>query len=792
MLDAPPSVAYVGSTIEFSGRLVDSSGFGIHNALIHIKDNDPGFDDDVATVSTDRLGYFSAYVRVKHWDSATPSSEIYAVFEGGAGYSKSRSFEYSVRTVDQGRDAGSGTHYGRMALTLNADYGSVYVGSEVMFTGRLTSGGSPLAGKVVEVKENDPGWFDERLGWTRTDSNGYFALTWTATKGIETDFDIYAVFEGDGQYGKARSAELTVGVHRYGGSITLDRIPREAVAGSILTISGTLRLDGQQTQGKVVYIKDNDRLSRDELLAAAYVDSSGRFEANWRVVSTDPDDVVDIFAVYEGDSSHSRLTTCKNWSCSDTIPLSILEYVPADPPPAPGLQYMELYHPVSFDRSPYVVIVPDPDNYQEVSNGIYPVMEGINLLGERLKQTHGGDWSVEFGLLTQGGTFDRRPDIIIELITPDDDGNRLGEACKDWGGLAWPSTKKPIQSKVCSQDGSGRDMPSSEISRIAMHEFIHTIGLGHTFGAFKQRDLMCSIDSDTLKPTCRSEARGTGKPSQLNLDAIVRLYGADGYKNPNYNVAYKQKFQLGDTYGGGAVEPPRPTALNTAPSGCSSTDAKYDFEVDGKNLDPGWYTWWTLCTGRVIEYHFSTGGQYDSFELFVLPPETDPESFIQDGVGQYYECETEGQTWVSKSGDCSIEPGSNLLLYNPGSRSITIDGSIKTVDPCDDTNHRYDYSVDVSLDPGDYQWWTMCTHRTLEYNFDTGTDDDGFYIFVLPPETAVRSFIDHRIGQYYLCEEYEQGWISMSGSCTVAPGSNIVIHNYESDPITITGWIGTR
>lgn len=683
-----PRVAYLGTSIEFSGQLVNSNGYGISHALIYIKENDPGFDDKITTTRTDSSGYFSKSVTVKAWDSITESSEIYAVFEGRGGYDKSRSSEYSVRIVS------------------------------------------------------------------------------------------------------------------YGGAITLDPLPREARTGDIQTISGTLRLDGKSVQGKVVYIKDNDRFTRDELLATAYVDSSGRFEAHWRVVNTDEDDTIDIFAVYEGDSTHKRLATCTNLTCSDTIPLRILKYIPPTPPIISDNAYMKLYHSLRFTSSPYVAIVPSADNYQEVRNHIYPVTEGINNLGEYMRQNHGGDWSVEFDLVTPGETFNRNPDIIINLITPDDGNAVLKEVCKDWSGLAYPSTKKPINTYVCAKDEYGI-RSNADVSRTSMHEFIHAIGVGHTFGILKQGDLMCSREDGTK--TCKYKGSKSYVPSKLNRDAIARLYGSDGYKTPNYAVTYEQKFYSDtDRNGGAPTKPspiPIPITIKPAVPGCQSTDDRYDFNIDNYRLDPKMYSWWTLCTDKIIEYHFSTHSNSGGFTIFVLPPETDPNSFANDRDanpfandrdGGYYKCERYGVPWTSKTGDCNIEPGSNIMLYNHGTDTISVNGWIKTVDDCKHTDYAYNNDIDTTIKPSGLRWWSLCIDETVEYHFTTGNSNDGFQIFILPPETSTRAFIYERVGNYYECEEYEQGWITKSGSCKIEPGSKIVLYNYESNTINIDGWIRTR
>src|SRR3990172_1102717 len=116
----------------------------------------------------------------------------------------------------------------------------------------------------------------------------------------------------------------------------------------------------------VVYIKDEDTLNPDDLLTTAYVRSDGTFSATWFVDNVDADGVADIYAVFEGDETFYRLTTCYSGptlafggSGQQTIRLPIYgQAAPPDPipPPSPtptpspgreqlfGNEFMELYY----------------------------------------------------------------------------------------------------------------------------------------------------------------------------------------------------------------------------------------------------------------------------------------------------------------------------------------------------------------------------------------------------------------------------------------------------------------
>ena len=328
------------------------------------------------------------------------------------------------------------------------------------------------------IYEDDPFVPDQRIGTTRTDINGYFAVWWTVEAGlVETDFDIYAVFDGDSEYSRERSPNQNMRVLKYGGSITLDPIPRAVAFGDPVKFSGTLRLDGGNTQGAIVYIKDEDPLDDDDLLATAWVDDTGNYTTSWLAASTEEDDVSDIYAVFEGNDLYYRMTTCDDGytfdfggGCADTRKMRTYEdnTRPAPSPPS-GDGYMELYHSLDFDRPPRVMIAPSSDAYDEVRHHILPIQEGITLLNSMLEKEYpGGNWDVTFEIITPGRLFVDKPDIIVSLVTADEDS----ECLTDYVGYALISPIKPVHTTVCSLDRS-----DSGIGATAAHEFIHAMGV---------------------------------------------------------------------------------------------------------------------------------------------------------------------------------------------------------------------------------------------------------------------------------------------------------------------------
>ena len=136
-------------------------------------------------------------------------------------------------------------------------------------------------------------------------------------------------------------------------SISLDPLPTSAEIGERLTFTGTLTdmmltpsgwvpSETGNMEGYIVYIKDEDPLDADDLLTTAYVNSDGKFSADWFVMNVDSDRVVDVYAVFEGGGFYHRVTTCdpmqqfKGGCCEMTIPLTITGTVVPTPAPTPA------------------------------------------------------------------------------------------------------------------------------------------------------------------------------------------------------------------------------------------------------------------------------------------------------------------------------------------------------------------------------------------------------------------------------------------------------------------------
>ena len=492
--------------------------------------------------------------------------------------------------------------YAHSTITLDPIPSWTYTGKTVTFTGTLTSVGSPLPGKTILICEDDPFVPDECLASGTTDRTGRFSIEWVAKAGVvETDFDIYAEFDGDRQYDDSQSPRQTMGVYKRGGSLILDPIPASSAFGQVVKLTGTLALDDGSPEGAIVYIKDEDTLNPDDLLTTAYVNSAGRFTTSWFVEDVDPNDEVEIQAVFEGNALYNRLTSPIQEMRTYVDPLR------PDPSPAEGDGYMELYRSLNFEHTPRVLIVPSIDSYDKVRKHIFPVQEGIMLLTAMLEREYGdGNWSVEFEVMGLGKGFaEREPDIIVSLVTRDEDSG----CGSDYAGWARNTDVKPIPTVVCSIEGR----TDEAVGSTAMHEFIHAIGIGHTFNI--RGDRMCSSEDGV--PTCPDLSARSNKPSDLNLAAIVVAYGTDGFQNPNNRIAYGERLTLADYQSGNHL---------TSPHDQSPPATEYSGGYDGLAYTD--YTWYYPGEPVLIDGFY--WGAYDgSSRIMVL----DPDGYVADFVG---------------------------------------------------------------------------------------------------------------------------------------------------------------
>jgi len=97
-LNIPYTTVSKGDLLSISGKLTDSSGKGVSNVLIYIKDEDTGSgDDEMATIRTDSNGNYNVNWSARPMDPFDKVVEVYAVFEGSTYFGTARSIQINVQ-----------------------------------------------------------------------------------------------------------------------------------------------------------------------------------------------------------------------------------------------------------------------------------------------------------------------------------------------------------------------------------------------------------------------------------------------------------------------------------------------------------------------------------------------------------------------------------------------------------------------------------------------------------------------------------------------------------------------
>ena len=288
IFDSLPKSITSGETITFSGQLLDSDGVSISGKSVQIKEDIIGSDVIIKTVTTDENGKFSyskQFILNKGWKQSGGIAEFFLKYLGDEKTNSSRSVGHTIKIKSSIQSTN---------LTLDkVNISSANVGDTITFTGKLTSNGSPVSGKTIFIKEADDFVVDEFLAKGTTDSQGNFSIPWKILKvgAWEIEFDVYAVFEYDGErYYGDQTRNQYISIYKVGTSIILDPIQQYAYIDEKITFTGTLNFNTGSSEGYKIYIKDEDMLDEDDILATAIVDRYGRFSADWYVEEKDRDD----------------------------------------------------------------------------------------------------------------------------------------------------------------------------------------------------------------------------------------------------------------------------------------------------------------------------------------------------------------------------------------------------------------------------------------------------------------------------------------------------------------------
>jgi LEA14-like dessication related protein len=102
----------------------------------------------------------------------------------------------------------------RTSLSLQTSTYTTIVGHGVTFTGRLDDfNGNGIPNQEIDIKRHLVDSYGSTLIVTRTDSNGDFSVTWSATKPLTSNTaNVYGVFKGSSQYMPSKSSTIQIQV----------------------------------------------------------------------------------------------------------------------------------------------------------------------------------------------------------------------------------------------------------------------------------------------------------------------------------------------------------------------------------------------------------------------------------------------------------------------------------------------------------------------------------------------------------------------------------------------------
>ena len=91
-------------------------------------------------------------------------------------------------------------------------------------------------------------------------------------------------------------------------------------------------------------------------------------------------------------------------------------------------------------------------------------------------------------------------------------------------------------------------------------------------------------------------------------------------------------------------------------------------------ISDGWWITIPFCGSGSYYYTLSTDNENDGFDIYVLPSETDPQTFLSESGLKYVDCGRKHMQIFSHT--CNVETGSKILIYNYKSNPIKISGQI--------------------------------------------------------------------------------------------------------------------
>ena len=299
-----------------------------------------------------------------------------------------------------------------------------------------------------------------------------------------------------------------------------------------------------------------------------------------------------------------------------------------------GDEYTPYRYSFDFTKRPLIGISFGQNNYEQFQKVIPSVKNGVEMWTEPLEQKFGGDWSVDFVIITPQNQLQVKPDIIFNIETVESNEKCSGKQAWAFNYGYADSVKKIYKAKIpinihhCYKLKNIEDpelfswLSQMSYEPVNAHEFFHALGFEHTYN--KRLDFMCGASPDISCPQGNPiQERYKGEIiSDFDLTAIAYLYGVDGFQNPNKPVFKATKFTADDylnfdasTYTTTPI-PPYTTPIPTPP--IISSQSKTVIPDWVKNVASFW------CDDKIGVSSFLLGIQYLIDKGIIMVPATTP------------------------------------------------------------------------------------------------------------------------------------------------------------------------
>jgi hypothetical protein len=256
VLDPLPTTVNREDFVLITGKLKTESGMPITFRTINLINDNDGV---VATsTTTNSNGEFTFSWNVKYTYN---TYRWYAEFTGDSQFLPSHSEIQSV------------------SIKLHPDLyfaplsNRILIGTSLEFSGQLTIEGLPVTGKTIYIKDDIDFGTDRLIISATTDQNGEFSVTWDPVVRSSGSYDFYAVFEGDSEAFRARSATYSV----YVSLIQISEPVRVYTEKTVFSEGDSLRIFGSATPNEELEIALVDSRENIIMQKSVKVDSTGSF-----------------------------------------------------------------------------------------------------------------------------------------------------------------------------------------------------------------------------------------------------------------------------------------------------------------------------------------------------------------------------------------------------------------------------------------------------------------------------------------------------------------------------------